>query len=61
MDENKNQSDNNYNWTVKSSGLRERPANSGVLEAYVECPKCGWNTTYYPKDEREPTVCPNCH
>jgi len=60
LEKNKKPSDNNYDWTFKPSGLKERPADSGAFEAYVECPKCGWNTTYYPKDEREPMECPEC-
>jgi len=61
LDKSKNETDNNYDWSVKPNGLRERPADSGDFEAYVECTKCGWNTTYYPKDEKEPTACPKCH
>jgi len=51
---------NDPQWEMQSSGLLERPADSGILEADVKCPKCSWETSYFPKDERQPQACPNC-
>lgn len=47
-------------WVIQPSSLLEKPSESGNLEADNRCPKCGWETSLYPKDEYPPASYPDC-